>query len=513
MSLKKIKRAIISVSDKSSLEIILPVLKKFKVEIISSGGSYKKIKSMNYDCDEVSKYTGLVEMLDGRVKTLHPKIYAGILNIRDNKKHQRSLKKFKIPSIDLVIVNFYQFEKNLRQNSNIKNLIENIDIGGPALVRSAAKNFYDVAIISDPVDYLKFAEEIKLNKGSTTLKFRELMSAKAFGNTAYYDSVISNWLNKKNGIKFPETKIIYGKFKEKLRYGENPHQEGGLYENYDGLGIKQLQGKKISFNNYNDIYSALSITRSFKQKSTAIIKHANPCGVSQETNSFNSFKNAQKCDPISAFGGVVAINSTVTEKLATELNKNFFEVIIANNYNDKALKILKRKKNTILIKNNKIKTDKSEHYICLGNSFLIQDSDNIAIDRKNFKIVTRKKPSKNQMNSLEFAFNICKFVKSNAVILANGRSIIGIGSGQPNRLDSCRIATRKAMEFMPDKISGCVAASDAFFPFADGVEELINFGVEAIIQPGGSIRDKEIISTANKFGITMILTGTRHFRH
>ena len=511
MNIKKIKRAIISVSDKSNLKLILPVLKKFKIEIISSGGSYKKIKNMNYNCIEVSNYTGFSEMLNGRVKTLHPKIYAGILNIRSNATHRSELKKKNIPEIDLVIVDLYPFEKQLKEKS--KNLIEYIDIGGPTLIRAAAKNFNDVAVISNNDDYSSLVKELKTNKGATSIKFRKFMSAKAFSLTAYYDSVVSHWLNNQLNIKFPKNETVHGKLIEKLRYGENPHQEGSLYGTNDNLDIEKIHGKKLSYNNYNDIYSALSILNTFKKKEGAvIIKHANPCGVSAEKNQIKSFENAIMCDPISAFGGVVAINSIIKKKLALVLNKTFFEVIISRGFEKNALKILKKRKNIRLINCSKFNLTNEKHYLFLGNVFLSQDSDNMLFNNK-LKIVTRKKPSRNQLSSLKFAFNICKFVKSNAIVLVNGKSTIGIGAGQPSRLDSCKIASKKALQFVPDKITNAVAASDAFFPFPDGIEELAEVGVEAIIQPGGSVNDKKIIEAANKAGLVMAFTRIRHFNH
>ena len=511
MNLKKIKRAIISVSDKSNLKIILPILKKFKIEIISSGGTFKKIKSMKYDCIELSDYTGFAEMLDGRVKTLHPKIHAGILNIRKNSTHRRDLKKQNIANIDLVIVNLYPFEKQIKNRS--KKLIEYIDIGGPALIRAAAKNFNDVAIISNVSDYSKLANEIKINKGSTSIKFRKFMSAKAFNLTAYYDSVISNWLDNNLNIKFPEKKTMHGTLIEKLRYGENPHQQASLYKTNDNLGIEKVYGKELSYNNYNDIYSALSILDTFKKnEGTVIIKHNNPCGVSAEKNQIESFKNALKCDPVSSFGGVVAINSIITKKLALELNKIFFEVVISKGFKKDAIKILKKRKNIRLINFNKFNLNNKKHYLFLDNAFLSQDYNNVLLNKK-LKIVTRKKPTSSQLNSLKFAFNICKFVKSNAIVLANGKSTIGIGAGQPSRLDSCKIASQKASQFVPEKIINSVAASDAFFPFSDGIKELAEAGVEAIIQPGGSINDKKIIETANDAGLVMAFTGVRHFKH
>ena len=416
-----------------------------------------------------------------------------------------------IPDIDLVIVDLYSFEKQLEAKS--KKLIEYIDIGGPTLIRAAAKNFNDVTVISNINDYFHLVKELKINKGSTSIKFRKFMSAKAFGLTAYYDSVVSNWLNNQLNIKFPEKKTVHGKLIERLRYGENPHQQGGLYKTTDNLGIKKIHGKQLSYNNYNDIYSALSILSTFKKKEgTVIIKHANPCGVSAEKNQIKSFKNALACDPISSFGGVVAINSIITKKLALELNKIFFEVIISRGFKKDAFKILKKRKNIRLINSNKFNLTDNKHYLFLGNAFLSQDSNSISLNKK-LKIVTKKKPSPGQLNSLKFAFNICKFVKSNAIVLANGKSTIGIGAGQPSRLDSCKIASQKALQFVPEKVRNSVAASDAFFPFSDGIEELVEVGVEAIIQPGGSINDKKVIEAANNAGLVMAFTGTRHFKH
>ena len=511
MNLKKIKRAIISVSDKSNLKTILPVLKKFKIEIICSGGSFKKIRNMKYNCIEISNYTKFSEMLDGRIKTLHPKIHAGILSIRNKITHKRELKKENIPEIDLVIVDLYPFEEQLNKKSN--KLIEYIDIGGPTLIRAAAKNFNDVTVISSIDDYSQLAKELNTNKGSTSLKFRKLMSAKAFSLTAYYDSVISNWLNHQLNIKFPVKKTLYGKLIRKLRYGENPHQQGSLYGTTKNLGLEKIHGKDLSYNNYNDIYSALSILAIFKKRQgTVIIKHANPCGVSVENSQIKSFKNALACDPISSFGGVVAINSIITKKLAVELSKIFFEIIVARDFKKDALKILSKRKNIRLINCSKFSLVNTKHYLFLGNAFLSQDSDSKLLNNK-IKIVTKKEPSPSQINSLKFAFNICKFVKSNAIVLANGKSTIGIGAGQPSRIDSCKIASEKALQFVPEKIKNSVAASDAFFPFPDGIEELANAGIEAIIQPGGSVNDKKIIKAANDAGLVMAFTGIRHFKH
>ena len=512
-NLKKIKRAIISVSNKENLKNLLVVLKKFNVEIISSGGSYEVIKKMGYNCIKLSNYTGISEMLDGRVKTLHPKIHAGILNIRSNKNHIKEIKKQNIKNIDLVIVDLYPFEEKIKNKNKFNDLIEYIDIGGPALIRSAAKNFNDVTVISNTKDYYKAINELKANNGSTSINFRKHMSAKAFGLTAYYDSVISNWFNDKLMIKFPENKTIYGSFVQELRYGENPHQKSAIYKTFNKSNLKKISGKALSYNNYNDIYSALNIVNSFKKnKGTVIIKHANPSGASIEKNPLISYKNALNCDPTSAFGGVVAVNSYVSKKLALEINKVFFEVILAKGFSTDALKILKKRKSTRLVDFTRTNLINNKNYLFLGDSFLEQDSNNLLFLKK-LRVVTKKKPTSGQLESLKFAFNICKFAKSNAIVLAKKKSTIGIGSGQPSRIDSCKIASEKALRFLPEKIIYSVAASDAFFPFADGIKELIKVGVKAIIQPGGSINDKKVIKAANEAGIVMIFTGTRQFKH
>ena len=515
--LRKIKNALISVSDKTALNQILRVLKRYNIEIISSGGTYKTIKKLGYNCKEVSSYTGFKEMLDGRVKTLHPKIHSGILFNRSNKKHNKEMKKQKYLSIDLVVVNFYPFKNSVLNSKNEKNIIENIDIGGPTMVRAAAKNYKDVLIITEKNDYSRLVDELKKYKGSTSLKFRELMSSKAFSLTAYYDSTIAHWFNNKLSIKFPNKKTIFGKKLEQLRYGENPHQQSSIYVNDfndSEIGLKKISGKDLSYNNYNDIFSGLDILLSVKKiPTTVIIKHANPCGVSSNKSPKVSFNNALASDPLSAFGGIVACNFKINKSVANELNKKFFEVILAKNFDAQALRILKRKKNLRIIDISNFK-DKNNSAVKLFNgSFLLQDKDNIIFNKKDLKFVTKNKPSKKEIKEIEFAFNVCKFVKSNAIVLTENFSTIGIGAGQPSRLDSCKIATQKAKQFQPTRLKNAIAASDAFFPFADGIKTLIKSGVKIIVQPGGSIRDKEVIEAANKANIKMVLTGTRHFNH
>ena len=512
----KIKNALISVSDKENLTSLLKTLKKFKIRIISSGGTYSSIKKLGYECVELSKYTGFKEMLDGRVKTLHPKIHAGILHDRKNKNHQNEMEKQKFPAIDLIIVNFYPFQKIVMNANDSKNIIENIDIGGPTMVRAAAKNFKNVTIITNKNDYSKLINEIEKNKGSTTLKFRELMSSKAFGLTAYYDSMIANWFNKKLKIEFPERKTIFGRKLHELRYGENPHQKSSVYVNdYNDkeLGFVQLHGKELSYNNYNDMFASLEILNSIQKNGTVIIKHANPCGVSENSNQLDSFKNALTSDPVSAFGGVVACNYRITKKTALEINKNFLEIILAKGFEKEALILLKKKRNLRIIDLTGFRLKNVTSLKILDGSFLVQSKDKIIFNRKKLKFVTKLKPSKKELGEIEFAFNVCKYVKSNAIVLCNNFSTIGIGAGQPSRLDSCKIATQKAKKFQASKIKNSVAASDAFFPFADGIKTLIKAGVKTIIQPGGSIRDQEVINAADKAKVKMIFTGVRHFNH
>jgi phosphoribosylaminoimidazolecarboxamide formyltransferase / IMP cyclohydrolase len=513
----KVKNALISVSNKENLTSLLKTLKKFNINIVSSGGTYASIKKLGYQCTELSKYTGFREMLDGRVKTLHPKIHAGILHDRQNKKHKSEMSKQNFPAIDLIVVNFYPFQKIVTNTKNPKQIIENIDIGGPTMVRAAAKNFKNVTIVTNKNDYKSLIKELENFKGKTSLKFRELMSSKAFGLTAYYDAMIANWFNKKLNIKFPERKTIFGRKLQKLRYGENPHQQSSLYVSaYDDkeLGFNQISGKELSYNNYNDMFASLEILNSLKKSSgTVIIKHANPCGVSENKEPLVSFKNAYASDPISAFGGVIACNYKINKKIAFEINKNFLEVILAKGFDRESLEILKKKKNLRIIDISNFKLKNLTSVKSFDGSFLLQSKDNIVLDKKMMKCVTKLKPNQKELAEIQFAFSVCKYVKSNAIVLCNNFSTIGIGAGQPSRLDSCKIAVQKAKQFQPSKIKNSIVASDAFFPFADGINILIKAGVKVIVQPGGSIRDQEVINAADKAKIKMFFTGIRHFNH
>jgi len=511
--MKKIKKALISVSDKKNLKDLLKVLTKHKVELISSGGTYKEIKKLKFKCLEVSEYTNSPEILGGRVKTLHPKIHAGILSKRNNKSHIKDLKNNNFAEIDLVIVNFYPFEKTLEQTNNHLKIIENIDVGGPTMVRAAAKNYNDVAVITSSDQYNELINEIEKNKGSTSIEFREKMSLEAFSETAYYDAVISNYFNKIKKNNFPKKKTIYGNLIEKLRYGENPHQQAAVYSKNQNLNIKQIHGKQLSYNNYNDIFSALTISKSLpKNLGTVVVKHANPCGVSINKNSLISYQLALACDPVSAFGGIVSCNYKVNKTLAIELNNIFLEVIIANGFDHEALKILKKKKNLRLIDATSFAMKNLVEFNSANESFLTQSEDIEKFNIKDFKIVSKKKPNKSQLKNLIFAFNVCRYVKSNAIVLASQETTVGIGSGQPSRLDSFQIAIDKMNKFQ-NLNEEVVAASDAFFPFVDGIEKLVQSGITAVIQPSGSIRDKEIIKFANQTNTILVFSKTRHFRH
>ena len=510
---KKVRRALISVSDKSKLIKILPTLKKFKIEILSSGGTYKYLRKYKLKSIEISDLTDFKEILDGRVKTLHPKIHAGILFRRDNKKHLDQIKKLKIQNIDLVIVNFYPFEKTVLGNKNEDKIIENIDIGGPALVRSAAKNYKDVVVLTSNDQLDKLMNEMDNNDGSTSLKFRKELSQEAFNETAYYDTNISKYFSKIMNKRYPNKITFNGALVGKLRYGENPHQSAAIYSSEEFNDLEKLNGKELSYNNYKDIYFGLDIINSLpKGIGTTIIKHANPSGVSIDKNQFFSFKQAFNCDPISAFGGVIICNYKIKSETAREISNKFFEVVVAKDFDKKALSILKKKRNLRIIKNNQ-KYDTNQIILnSLSKNFILQNSDNGNLKKNMFKVVSKKKPNKKMFNDLIFAFNICRFVKSNAIVLTNNNSTVGIGSGQPSRLDSCQIAVNKMKKFNHNS-ENLVAASDAFFPFVDGIESLVQSGVKAVIQPYGSIRDKEIIKFANNTNTVLVFSKTRHFRH
>lgn len=513
--MEKVKTALISVSDKTGVVEFAKGLQKLKVKIISTGGSLKALKTAGIKAVSVESITGFPEVLDGRVKTLHPKIHAGILAIR-NKKHLGELEKLGIETIDVVVVNLYPFEE--------KPSIENIDIGGVALLRAAAKNFKDVLVVCDPGDYPRVIENIKKSKDD--LSFRKNLMAKAFRHTAYYDSVISNYFSEE---RFPE-KITVGlkKFSE-LRYGENSHQKASMYQRGGSKSAaenaKQLQGKELSYNNYIDIDSAFNLVSEFKDPSCVIVKHCNPCGAASAKDIFAAYKNALACDPVSAFGGIVAFNRAVNGNTAEEVIKTFTECIIAPAYSKDALKVFARKQNLrVLVKPISRPAESGIPELrSISDGVLVSDKDTKIYEK--LKVITAQKPTGQELESLRFAATVAKWVKSNAIILVKGTQTVGVGAGQMSRIDALKIANIKMQSISksPDffaageptrPVSGSlVLASDAFFPFRDVVEGSAKIGVTSIIQPGGSARDDDSISACNEHGISMVFTGLRHFRH
>ena len=518
--MKKIKKALISVSDKSDLETVLSHLKKYNIEIISTGGTYKFIKDRGFKCTEISNYTSFPEILDGRVKTLHPKIHGGLLSDTDKDTHKNQMKENLIDQIDLVIVNLYPFENKLLQgNVSFEEMIENIDIGGPSMLRSSAKNFKHVTVIPSPAHYQEFLDEFNKNQGSTTLEFRKKMSSITFSETAYYDSLIANWMLKQNNIKFSNKKTIAGKLTQKLRYGENPHQESSVYEvinNNNGFSnLKQIQGKELSHNNYLDSFNAYTLVNYFENnaKVCAIIKHNNPCGCALSNDEMCSYLSALSGDPVSAFGGVVAFNYEVNSELASELVKTFYEVILSPKIDSNAKKILASKKNLRVLEYKGSEKSNQLSATFMQKTFLLQDENFSSLSLSDLKIVTKKHPNEEEIKNLLFANQVCKHVKSNAIVISNNKKTIGIGAGQTSRVGSTEIACKNAKKFFKEEIIGSGAASDAFFPFADGLENLVQAGIKSIIQPGGSIRDQEVIDAANQAGISMVFTGIRNFKH
>jgi len=510
------KRALISVSEKSGIVEFARELVNFGIEIISTGGTAKLLKENGIDIVEISDFTGFPEILDGRVKTLHPKVHAGILNIRDNENHQLVMKEMGLVHIDLVVVNLYPFEKTVaKEGVRFDEAIENIDIGGPTMVRSAAKNHKYVAIVVDNNDYNKIIDEIK--NGGITYEMRLNLARKAFTHTAVYDALISNYFNKVCKIDFPDEISLPMRKAQDLRYGENPHQKAAFYKSplikeVSVSTSKQLHGKELSFNNIIDINAALELVKEFDKPAAVIIKHTNPCGVGIADNLLDAYNFALECDPVSAFGGIVAFNKILNKETAEKLKELFLEVVIAPDFDKEALDILTTKKNLRLIKTgdlNQIKDNEFDVKKVVGG-FLLQDRDLEDFDKVHgLKVVTKRKPTEEELEALKFAWIVVKHVKSNAIVYANKNQTIGIGAGQMSRVDSSIIAAMKARK----PLNGCVMASDAFFPFRDSVDEAAKNGITAIIQPGGSIRDNEVIEAANEHSIAMIFTGMRHFKH
>ncbi|MBM3250603.1 MAG: bifunctional phosphoribosylaminoimidazolecarboxamide formyltransferase/IMP cyclohydrolase [Candidatus Omnitrophica bacterium] len=517
----KIKRALISVSDKAGIVDFTRELKKFGVEILSTGGTAKLLKENNIPAIEVSDYTGFPEMLDGRVKTLHPKIHAGLLALRQNEEHTQTLKRHDIGLIDMVVVNLYPFEKTIQKpNVTISEAIENIDIGGPSMLRSAAKNHQSVAVVCNPARYPEIIAELKKNNGALSEDLMRDLGIEVFGRTSQYDGIIHAYLDdyfkgKPEATSFPPEVSFSFKKAQDLRYGENPHQKAAFYRDSEAIrglaAMKQLWGKELSFNNILDLNAAVNLAREFHDPAVVFIKHNNPCGVAENKNLLKAYNEAWSCDKLSAFGGIVSINRKVDLDLAKLIDKSgFLECIIAPQFAADALELLKEKKNLRLLELTNL-TEKSAglDFKKVDGGLLLQDEDSLTLEEKNLKVVTKKKPSKSEMESLIFAWKVAKHVKSNAIILTRGTKTVGIGAGQMSRVDSVFISTKKAGKLA----SGAVLASDAFFPKEDAIELAARYKIKAIIQPGGSIADEAIIKMADKHKIAMVSTGIRHFRH
>ncbi|MDP3788914.1 MAG: bifunctional phosphoribosylaminoimidazolecarboxamide formyltransferase/IMP cyclohydrolase [Candidatus Omnitrophota bacterium] len=522
----KIKRALISVSDKAGLDKLVKTLDKLGVEIVSTGGTAKFIRSLGVKATEVSDYTGFPEIMDGRVKTLHPKIHGALLALRNNEEHMAQAKKHNIQMIDMIVVNLYPFEKTIaKKDAELEEAIENIDIGGPSMLRSASKNFKSVAVLSDPADYNDVMDELEKNKGSLSEKTLFKLASDTFRRTSKYDFLIAEYLDgvRKGGAGadtglFPKNMRLEFEKVQDLRYGENPHQKGAFYKDittggFSLAGAKQVHGKELSFNNLIDLDAALSLAAEFDEPAACIIKHATPCGVALGKNLADAFTGALECDKLSAFGGIIGLNGTVDEKAAMAIaDAGFTECIIAPGYDEKALEILTKKKNLRLMETGSIKGLGSQcelDFKKIRGGALFQECDIEDVDKKDIKTVTGKFPADTELDSLLFAWKIVKHVKSNAIVLCQGKKTVGIGAGQASRVDSVIIAIRKA----EGRAKGSVLASDAFFPKPDSIEAAARAGVSAIIQPGGSIADQEVIDAANKSGISMIFTGIRHFKH
>lgn len=506
----KIKRALLSVYYKNGLPDFAKSLNAKGVELISTGGTATFLEKLGLKVTKISEITGFPEILDGRVKTLHPAIHGAILADKTNEKHLKELKKFNFQPIDLVVVNLYPFEQVIKNPCSMEEAIENIDIGGPTLARAAAKNFKSTCVVMHPEDYPLILKEME--NGGISEEFRKKMAQKAFSITSQYDFVISRYLNGKEEV-FPNNLQINLQRVMNLRYGENPHQKGALYKvqgETEGLhSFYQYQGKELSYNNFLDIESALRLVSNFKENCCAIIKHNNPCGVALGKNLLEAYEKALSCDPVSAFGGIVAFSSIVDKKLSEKLSEIFLEVIIAPSYEPDAIKLFSKKKNLRVVS---LKIPEKRYgfdFKRIFGGFLVQEWEEHFEKKDDFKVVTKKSPTDEEWKNLEFAWNIVKNIKSNGILFVKDLQTVGIGSGQTSRVDSVKTAIMKAKL----SLKGSVCASDGFFPFPDGVEEIHKAQATAIIQPGGSIKDKEVIDVADKLGISMVFTGCRHFRH
>ncbi len=518
--MSKIQRAILSVTDKSGLVEFARKLQALKVELVSTGGTAKMLRDSGIAVKDISELTGFPEMLDGRVKTLHPKVHGGILHRREDSGHRAAVAEHGIPAIDLVVVNLYAFEKTAaKAGVDFEEIIENIDIGGPSMIRSAAKNFQDVAVVTSPADYESIAEEMSRSGGALSKETKWRLAQKAFAMTAAYDSAIASTLERIGdnaasstapAAAFPKTLRLQFEKVMDLRYGENPHQKAAMYADNSGAGVahgRQIQGKELSYNNLVDLQAAWDLAQEFDETVCAIIKHTNPCGTATAKTLVEAYERARECDPVSAFGGVIGVNRTVDAAAATEMAKLFLEVIAAPAFDEGAKAVFATKKNLRLVE-----VPASEQPWVLKNisgGMLLQDSDSHKLSEADLKVVTKRQPTPEEKHALLFAWKVCKHVKSNAILYARDGQTVGVGAGQMSRVDSCKVGAMKAQ--LP--LKGTVAASDAFFPFPDGVEEIAKAGATAIIQPGGSVRDQEVIEAADRLGMAMIFTGVRHFRH
>jgi phosphoribosylaminoimidazolecarboxamide formyltransferase/IMP cyclohydrolase len=524
-----IKRALISLSDKSGIGELAAGLAKHGVEIVSTGGTAAKLRESGIEVRDISDLTGFPEMMDGRVKTLHPKVHGGLLGVRNNPDHAAAMGEHDIAPIDLVVVNLYPFLNTVMSGADRETVIENIDIGGPSMVRSAAKNHADVAIVTDPADYRELLAELDSNGGRTSLAFRKRLAAKAFALTAEYDSTISQWFAfGDQGQRFPESWTTASRLKMPLRYGENPHQAAALYLPVGpaARGVaqaEQVQGKELSFNNLNDANAALELVAEFRdaEPTVVIVKHANPCGVATRPGLVDAWNEALACDSVSAFGGIVATNRPLDAATADAITAIFTEVVVAPDADDAARSIFARKKNLRLLLTGALPDPArgGQTIAVIAGGILVQDRDNGIITRDQLRCVTRRQPTEREVRDCLFAWTVAKHVKSNAIVYARDGATAGIGAGQMNRRDSARIAAAKAREaadtngWAEPRTVGSAVASDAFFPFADGLLAAVEAGASAVIQPGGSIRDDEVIAAADAAGLAMLFTGMRHFRH
>jgi phosphoribosylaminoimidazolecarboxamide formyltransferase / IMP cyclohydrolase len=526
--LRKVTRALISVSDKTGLADFARALAGHGVELVSTGGTAKAIADASLKVTDVAQLTGFPEMMDGRVKTLHPKVHGGLLAIRDNAEHAGAMTAHGIKPIDLLVVNLYPFEATVAKGAAYDDCIENIDIGGPAMIRAAAKNHGDVAVVVEPNDYAAVLAELAQHGGATTLALRKKLAAKAYARTAAYDAAISNWFANELGDTAPDFRAFGGKLAEALRYGENPHQSAAFYrapeQRFGVATARQVQGKQLSYNNINDTDAAYECIAEFDPARTAacvIVKHANPCGVAEGASLVEAYRKALVCDSTSAFGGIVALNRKLDADAARAIVEIFTEVIITPDATDEAIAIVGAKKNLRLLIAGGLPDPRAPGLLVksVAGGLLVQSRDNATVDEMQLKTVTKRAPSAAELDDLRFAFRVAKHVKSNTIVYAKDRATVGIGAGQMSRIDSARIAARKAedaakeLKLAAPLTKGSVVASDAFFPFADGLLVAIEAGATAVIQPGGSVRDDEVIKAADDHGIAMVFTGTRHFRH